>query len=140
MATAWSLTIDSASPTTLAAFWAVALRYEPAPPPKGWTTWDDWFDDHDVPPSERDDGAFIHDPGGTAPAISFLRVPEGKTVKNRMHLDLAVGGGRHVDPGLRRSRVDTEVQRLTGLGATVLRDVPDHVTMADPEGNEFDVL
>ncbi|MBN9109623.1 MAG: VOC family protein [Pseudonocardia sp.] len=140
MATPWSLTIDCASPTTLAAFWSAALGYEPSPPPHGWATWDDWYDHHDVPVDERGDTAFLHDPAGAAPSLSFLRVPEAKTVKNRIHLDLAVGGGRHVDPDLRRSRIDAEVQRLTGLGATVLWDVPDHVTMTDPEGNEFDVL
>ncbi|MGI8693584.1 MAG: VOC family protein, partial [Geodermatophilaceae bacterium] len=60
-------------------------------------------------------------------------VPEPKTVKNRMHLDLSVG------PDAR----DSEVTRLEGLGATVLAHVDadgsQHVTMADPEGNEFDV-
>ena len=144
VATPWSLTIDCASPSTLAGFWAEALGYAPAPPPPGWSSWNAWFDDHDVPVDERGDGAFLHDPPGVAPAISFLRVPEDKIVKNRMHLDLAVGGGRHVAWDERRRRVVTEVERLVALGATVLAEVPadrpDHVTMADPEGNEFDVL
>ena len=54
------------------------------------------------------DGASIIDPGGVAPAIGFLRVPEPKTAKNRMHIDIRVAG-----------------------------EPLDHVVMLDPEGNEF---
>ncbi|GGZ58668.1 MULTISPECIES: VOC family protein [Streptomyces rochei group] len=69
-----------------------------------------------------------------APTLLFVRVPEEKTVKNRLHLDVSP-----VDRG-----TDEEVTRLLGLGATK-RDVgqgPDRnwVVMADPEGNEFCVL
>ncbi|MBN6057985.1 VOC family protein [Nonomuraea sp. RK-328] len=66
------------------------------------------------------------------PFLLFIRVPEGKTVKNRVHLDVnAIEGSR-----------DQEVERLLGLGATVFEDHrnPDGtgwVTMHDPEGNEF---
>jgi Glyoxalase-like domain len=67
-------------------------------------------------------------------ALLFLRVPEPKTVKNRMHLCL-----RPVD----RSR-DEEVDRLLGLGATMVHDLrtPDSgwAVLADPEGNEFCLL
>ena len=64
-------------------------------------------------------------------------------VKNRVHLDLDVGGGRTTPLEERRRRVDTEADRLVAAGATVLRvlseDGVDHhaVVMADPEGNEF---
>jgi hypothetical protein len=68
---------------------------------------------------------------GRARRLLFLVVPEGKTAKNRWHLDLNVG----------RDHVDAEVRRLEGLGAVVLYRVDEpsgsHTTMADPEGNEF---
>jgi hypothetical protein len=70
-------------------------------------------------------------------------VPEGKVVKNRIHLDLFVGGGRSVPLATRRERVDAKVAELLGTGAGVVRpgDEPemDHyfVVMRDPEGNEF---
>ncbi|GAB2958619.1 VOC family protein [Nonomuraea fastidiosa] len=67
------------------------------------------------------------------PYLLFIRVPEGKTVKNRLHLDVNATEGR---------TRDQEVERLIGLGATVYQDLrnPDGtgwVTMLDPEGNEF---
>ena len=70
---------------------------------------------------------------GLGGRLVFQAVPEPKTVKNRPHVDLHVGPARR----------DAEVARLTELGATVVRTVHDrashHVTLADPEGNEFDV-
>ncbi|MFI1353883.1 VOC family protein [Streptomyces sp. NPDC020898] len=79
-----------------------------------------------------DPEAVIEDPGG-GPRLLFIRVPEGKTVKNRVHLDLTAAHGR---------TRDEEVERVASLGARV---VADHrradgsgwVLMADPEGNEF---
>jgi Glyoxalase-like domain len=66
--------------------------------------------------------------------LLFQQVPEPKTVKNRLHLDLHAGPARR----------DGEVARLRELGATVLQEVKEpgteHVVMADPEGNEFCVL
>ena len=72
-------------------------------------------------------------------------VPEPKTVKNRLHLDICASGGRAVPIAIRKQRVDAEARRLAGLGATVVRVLEeeglDHygVAMTDPEGNEFDV-
>jgi hypothetical protein len=83
---------------------------------------------------------------GTGPSISFLKVPEPKVAKNRVHLDVQVGGGRRSEPWeVRWPRVTRAVDRLTAAGATVIREdvqdgTPDHVVMADPEGNEFCVL
>jgi hypothetical protein len=71
-------------------------------------------------------------------------VPEGKTIKNRLHLDISVSGDRSVPMQERKRRVDAEAQRLVALGATRTAPVPtdglDHygVAMTDPEGNEFD--
>jgi hypothetical protein len=126
-------------------FWRVALGYVNPAPPQGWDSWEDWLRDQDVPEEEWGDGGGLDDPDGVLPDISFLQVPEGKTAKNRVHLDLQVSGGRHLDQALRRERIEAEVERLVGAGATVLRrDEPsgvlDHVVMADPEGNEFCVV
>jgi hypothetical protein len=70
-------------------------------------------------------------------------VPEPKTVKNRVHLDLNIGGGHGTPPEEGRRRVDAEVERLLAAGATrravIDQDGEYFVTMEDPEGNEFDV-
>jgi hypothetical protein len=145
MTTKWKLTIDCARPAVLAAFWCVALGYVEAAPPKGFASWPEWFAQVGVPEDEWDDGAYLEDPDGVLPGISFLKVPESKVVKNRVHLDVHVGGGRQEPWDARWSRVTAAVARLTDAGATVLREdlldgTPDHVVMADPEGNEFCVL
>lgn len=101
-------------------------------------------DPFNVPEDEWDDGAFIEDPEGVRPGVSFLKVPEPKVVKNRMHFDIHVGGGRQ-EPEVRCPQVQAVVDKLVAAGGAVLRvdeadGTPDPVTMADPEGNEFDVL
>ncbi|MFI7027683.1 VOC family protein [Microbispora rosea] len=142
MATRWSLTIDCAQPAKLARFWALALGYAEKPAPAGFETWEDWFAHHDIPEEEWGEGAYLSDPDGVGPDVSFLRVPESKVVKNRLHLDIQVGGGRSTRWEVRWPRVAEAVERLTAAGATVIRQDelqgrPDHVVMADPEGNEF---
>lgn len=146
------LTIDCADPRRLVPFWAAALRYVPEPPPEGHATWTAYWRAIGVPEEELKDGAgelpeSIVDPKGAGPRVWFQAVPEPKTVKNRLHLDLKVGGGRTVPLAVRRARVDGEVTRLTALGASVLRtmDEPDGmdyyaVVLQDPEGNEFCVV
>ncbi|MGH3504263.1 MAG: VOC family protein [Nocardioidaceae bacterium] len=98
-----------------------------------------------MPPEEWDDGAAIHDPAGVRPAISFLKVPEPKQAKNRLHLDLNVSGGRHVNTDERTRRFDGKAAELVAAGASVqersvLNERLDHVVMLDPEGNEFCVV
>ncbi|WP_128980283.1 VOC family protein [Streptomyces roseicoloratus] len=146
------LTIDCAEPQRLVAFWAEALRYVPEPPPEGHADWRAYWRAIGVPEEELGDDAgllpeSIVDPAGSGPRVWFQQVPEPKTVKNRLHLDLKVGGGRAVPLAERRSRVDGEVARLTALGASVLyrMDEPDGmdyyaVVLRDPEGNEFCVV
>ncbi|QWZ07456.1 VOC family protein [Nocardioides panacis] len=141
----WTLTFDCDAAGRLAEFWKVALGYVDAPPPQGWSTWEDWLRELDVPEDEWDDAASIVDPAGGRARISFLKVPEAKAAKNRIHLDVQVGGGRHLPHAERWPRIEATVQRLTAAGATVLAEVggpdrPDHVVMADPEGNEFCVV
>lgn len=77
------------------------------------------------------EAAACRDPGGELPRMLFLVVPEAKSVKDRIHLDLQVGADQR----------DAEVERLKGLGATYLWEASQGpfswVTLADPEGNEF---
>ncbi len=145
MGTRWTLTVDCRDVAVVTAFWKEALGYVDRPPPRGWDSWEVWLRDMHVPEEEWGDGANLVDPEGELPAISFLRVPEDKTVKNRVHLDLQVSGGRDVDQTLREERIRAAVERLTAAGATVLAehhdgDRLDHVVLADPEGNELCVV
>jgi Glyoxalase-like domain len=146
MAAQFQLVIDCANPEPLAHFWAAALGYKIEPPPAGFETWDDYWRDAGV--GEEDLGIgddCIVDPDGRGPRIWFQIVPETKTSKNRLHLDITVSGGRAAPLETRKQRVDAEAKRLAGLGATLVRDLQeeglDHyaVAMKDPEGNEFDI-
>jgi predicted enzyme related to lactoylglutathione lyase len=90
-----------------------------------------------------DSGEAVVDPDGVGPRIRFQVVPEGKVVKNPVHLDLTVSGGRAVALQTRRERVTAEADRLVDAGATILRTLSepgvDHfaIVLRDPEGNEF---
>jgi Glyoxalase-like domain len=142
----WTVTFDAADPARLAEFWALALGYVERPVPDGFASWAQWLTHHGVPEEEWGDGAYLSDPSGNLPGISFLKVPEPKVAKNRMHIDVQAGGGRDAVPWEERwPRVLAAVEGLTAAGATVLAEVglegrPDHVVMADPEGNEFCVV
>jgi predicted enzyme related to lactoylglutathione lyase len=111
------LCIDTADPAKIASFWESAL---------GWRrTWEE--EDQvclEPPEGSREDGI--------VPDLIFLKVPEGKTVKNRLHLDL------------RPADQSAEVARLEALGARQINvgqgESVGWVVMADPDGNEFDVL
>ena len=143
--TSWGLTFDCENAPAMARFWIVALGYVDKPPPEGWDTWEDWLRHFEVPEEEWDDGANLCDPDGVLPGIGFLKVPEPKTAKNRLHLDLHVSGGRHVEPTTRMERIEAMVERLVEAGGAVQhRDESfgslDHVVMTDPEGNEFCVV
>ncbi|PZS28237.1 MAG: glyoxalase [Pseudonocardiales bacterium] len=111
-----TVTFDCADPFALAAFWTQVTGFGEDP-------------DNGNDPS--DDEALLVGSGG-APALLFIQVPEAKTVKNRVHLDLEPTD---------RTR-DEEVERLLTLGATLVADFrgPDgrgFVVLADPEGNEL---
>jgi hypothetical protein len=146
MAVRYQLVIDCADPELLARFWAAALGYELEPPPAGFATWDDWRRDIGLPEEELGIGAdSIIDPDGGGPRIWFHALPDSKTVKNRLHLDIYASGGRALPMETRRQRVDAEAKRLADLGATITGALSeeglDHyaVGMKDPEGNEFDI-
>jgi glyoxalase superfamily protein len=140
------ITIDCADPDRLVHFWATALNYIVQPAPEGFATWRAYWLSIGVPADELGDGECsdsVVDPEGVGPRVWFQQVPESKTIKNRLHLDLSVGGGRGVRRDVRKERVDAEVARLTAAGATILYPHDDEgidhyaMTMADPEGNEF---
>lgn len=135
------IVFDAHDPSKLATFWAAALGYELAPPPPGFDTWPDFLQSQHVPESEWNSASAIRDPAGAGPRIFIQRVPEPKTVKNRVHIDLQSGGGPGIEIAEQRQRVDRSVQRLIGLGATY-RDTRQALgvvwaVMQDPEGNEF---
>jgi hypothetical protein len=125
MATLWTLGCDAADPHRLAGFWARALGYV------------------DEPGYEDPDRASIVDPDGKGPAISFLRVPEPKSAKNRMHIDVRVAGEPPWDMAERAELIRARVAELVDAGASKVREEfyegPElgHVVMIDPEGNEF---
>jgi hypothetical protein len=142
----YQLVIDCADADRLARFWAEALHYVLAVPPAGHPTWDDFYRSIGVPEDELGVGEDrIVDPSGEGPQIWFQVVPEAKTIKNRLHLDVRGSAGRDTPLAERREQVEAEVARLVALGASRVRthaeEGLDHyaVAMADPEGNEFDV-
>ena len=154
MSIPFQVVIDCKDPEMLARFWAAALGYELEPPPKGFSTWDDWRRDTGLPDSYLGMGPdSIIDPSGGGPRMWFRADEAAKVVKNRLHFDIHVSGGRTVHEGrsfplaTRRQRVDAEARRLAELGATITGplgepdDGLDHyaVGMKDPEGNEFDI-
>jgi len=141
MATTFQVTFDCADPAALAAFWAEALHYRLDPPPEGFASWDDALDAWGVPPEHRNDRSAVSDPDGAGPRLFFQKVPEPKTVKNRVHLDLRAAVGLADDA--RMVALDAECDRLVALGARRLERVAGSgfdlgmIIMQDPEGNEF---
>lgn len=114
-ATLRNITVDCTDAMALARFWAAVL---------GWNVYSD--DDPPVLVTPH------FPPPGDGPGMLFIPVPEPRTVKNRLHVDLQPSD---------RTR-DEEVERLLGLGATVVEDHRNEdgsgwVWMADPEGNDF---
>ena len=139
MATRLQVVIDAHHPATVAEFWAAALGYVVQSPPPGYDSWPAFLGELGVPEDKWESRSAVVDPDGPGPRIFIQQVPEPKTVKNRVHLDVQVGA--RVEPAERRSVVAREVERLKGLGASDLRtydEMGEHwVVMADPEGNEF---
>ncbi|WP_329186579.1 VOC family protein [Streptomyces sp. NBC_01428] len=142
----WKLVIDAADPHAQADFWSAALGYTAednsalieqllglgALPAEATVDFHDRAAFRDLIAVRHPDDPYDTERGtGLGRRILFQRVPEPKTGKNRLHLDLHPGEGRR----------DDEVERLRALGAAILRDVKEPsgawVVMADPEGNEF---
>lgn len=135
------VTFDCADPDRLAHFWAELLGYQLDPPPEGYDSWNAWLIEQGVPESEWNSASAVSDPEDSGPRIFFQRVPEPKALKNRVHLDVNVGGPRGTPDEERRTAVDAAVERAIGLGATKVRFVEElggrHYVMNDIEGNEF---
>ena len=135
------VTFDCADPAALAGFWAEVLGYRLDDPPAGFATWDEALDAWGVPADRRNDASALHDPTGAGPRLFFQRVPEGKTAKNRVHLDVRAAPGLEGEERL--AALEAECARLVSLGATrVERHEPSrmgggHIVLQDPEGNEF---
>ena len=141
MAVGVQVTFDAAEPEALAAFWGETLGYVEQDPPEGFDSWEVWAVANDVPRERWGDFAARVDPDGAGPRLFFQRVPEPKTAKNRVHLDLAVGGGRGTPPEESRRNIAAAVERAVAAGATKVREVDERdeywVVLQDPEGNEF---
>jgi hypothetical protein len=141
VAVAIQVTMDCADPRVLTDFWADALGYVEQPPPEGFASWPEALAAWGVPESDWNARSAIVDPDERGPRLFFQRVPERKSVKNRVHLDVNVGGGAGTPLEERRVRVAGAVERLTGRGATVVKHFDERdehwVVMQDPEGNEF---
>ncbi|MFJ5776590.1 VOC family protein [Streptomyces sp. NPDC093094] len=142
----WKLVVDCENPQAQADFWAAALHYETednnalierllelgALPREAVVEFHARLAFRDLVAVRHPEDPVAPDSGtGLGRRLLFQRVPEAKTGKNRLHLDLHPGEDRR----------ESEVARLTALGASVLREVKEPsgqwVVMADPEGNEF---
>jgi catechol 2,3-dioxygenase-like lactoylglutathione lyase family enzyme len=136
------ITFDCADPAALATFWCEALGYRLQAPPPGVAAWDSALDSWGVPADERNSrSAALPAEGEHGPRLFFQRVPEGKTAKNRVHLDIRAAPGLKGDE--RMTALATEAERLVALGARQTRRVEATsmhegiIVMQDPEGNEF---
>uniref|UniRef100_UPI000E3444CB VOC family protein n=1 Tax=Jiangella endophytica TaxID=1623398 RepID=UPI000E3444CB len=128
-----------AEPERLARFWCEVLGYVVPAPPEGFATWADV--DASLPVERRGSWFACVDPSGVGPRLFFQRVPEGKVVKNRVHLDVRVGTGL---VGERRlATLEAECARLVALGGVQVRvlladeENESCIVMQDIEGNEF---
>ncbi|GAA2839528.1 VOC family protein [Kribbella solani] len=133
------VTFDCAEPERVARFWCEVLGYVVPPAPKGFDSWEAW---DRAQPAERQGRAFAcMDPNGVGPRLFFQRVPEGKVVKNRVHLDVRVATG--LVGAERIAALEAECARLIPLGATRLEllvadeENESCLVMQDVEGNEF---
>jgi hypothetical protein len=114
MTVQFQVVFDCAGPDALARFWAEVLGYKLQDPPPGFATWEEWATANEIPEDRWDAMSAIVDPEGAGARIFFQRVPEPKVVKNRVHLDVNVGGGLQVPLDDRRKRIDQEAARLIG--------------------------
>jgi hypothetical protein len=135
----FQVTFDCAEPERVARFWCEVLGYVVPPPPEGFASWNEL--DRTLPAEQQGSAFACVDPKGVGPRLFFQRVPEGKTVKNRVHLDVRVGTGLVGDE--RVAALEAECERLVALGGTRVRLLEADgfnescLVMQDVEGNEF---
>lgn len=139
-----SLTLDAADPRALGTFWAYALGYVEEAPPAPYEDWPAAFVGWGLPPERWNDAYVVVDPEGAGPRLFLQKVPEPKTAKNRLHLDVGVPGATRERPST-HEQVREHATRLVAAGATLVQefDVPPMgfwIVMSDPEGNEFCVV
>ena len=133
------VTFDCAEPERVGRFWCEVLGYVLPPPPDGFASWDDFA--RTLPPDDQGSSFACVDPTGVGPRLYFQRVPEGKVVKNRVHIDVRVGTGLVGEQ--RVAALEAECARLIALGASrvqllVADDFNEScLVMQDVEGNEF---
>jgi hypothetical protein len=133
------VTFDCAEPRAVAEFWKAVLGYVDPPVPAGFDSWQAF--DAAQPAESRGANRACQDPHGVGPRLYFQRVPEAKTVKNRVHLDVRVGTGLTGDE--RVAALQAEADRLQALGARRVRllltdeENESCLVMQDVEGNEF---
>jgi hypothetical protein len=144
----FQVVFDCGDPVALAEFWAQALGYVSEPPPVGFDSWEKALTAWQVPPEDWETmravvpPEFDHASGlGPRPRVLFMKVPEEKSGKNRLHLDVRVGGPRGTDPAERWERIQRRAGELEALGAVRVREAQElgllWIVMQDPEGNEF---
>jgi hypothetical protein len=137
------VTFDCADPGALAGFWREVLGYVEDPPPPGHASWEEALEAFGVPRDQWNSRSACSDPNGVGPRLFFQQVPEGKTAKNRVHLDVRTASDLRGE--VRMAALEAEADRLVALGATrFARFEPDSsfgelgfIVMQDPEGNEF---
>jgi hypothetical protein len=135
----FQVTFDCAEPERVARFWCEVLGYVVPPPPEGFASWDEF--NGSLPAEQRGAAFACVDPSGVGSRLFFQRVPEGKVVKNRVHLDVRVGTG--LVGGARLAALESECARLQAIGAIRVRLLPADdenescIVMQDIEGNEF---
>lgn len=150
MSSTVQITFDAQDPRALSAFWAEVLGYlHPAPPgmelppgEDGQAAWDRFLEENGVPEEQRNSASALEDPEGKGPRLFFQQVPEGKTAKNRVHLDVRTAP--ELTGEERMVALEQECERLVALGAHRMeRHEPappmsiGFIVMKDPEGNEF---
>ena len=139
MAVGVQVVFDAVDPGKLAEFWAEAAGYVIQQPPDGFDSWPAFLAEIGVPEDQWDKASACVDPAGTGPRFFFQKVPEPKTVKNRVHVDLKPGAAFARPERTEVARADAE--RLVGLGARIVREHDEMgefwIVLTDPEGNEF---
>ena len=122
MALRIQVVFDTNDPNRLAEFYAEALHYKLQDPPAGYASWEAFLKAQGVPESDWNSASAIVDPEGKGPRIYLQQIDTPKLGKNRLHIDISTTAGPSEPIQERKVRVQTEVQRLIGLGAKKQRE------------------